>query len=202
MLTTLIRNGLIFDGTGRTPFEGDVGISEGAITQVAPRIDEPAEEVIDIEGQWVMPDFIDIHTHYDAEIELAPSLSESVRHGITTVFMGSCRSCRPGRAGRHLRHFLSRRGLPRSVMLPMLRAKKDWHTLPEYLKHLEALPIGLNVASFVGHSNLRMHVMGFDRSVTPGEQREAKCIGWSRCSKTPWMLVIWAIRPDAALGQT
>ena len=62
MLTTLIRNGLIFDGTGRTPFEGDVGISEGAITQVAPRIDEPAEEIIDIEGQWVMPGFIDIHT--------------------------------------------------------------------------------------------------------------------------------------------
>ena len=90
-------------------------------------------------------------------------------------------------------------GLPRSVMLPMLRTKKDWHTLPEYLKHLEALPIGPNVASFVGHSNLRMHVMA-DRSVTPGERpTPSEMHRMEQMSKTPRM-DIWGYPSRRCLG--
>jgi N-acyl-D-aspartate/D-glutamate deacylase len=66
--------------------------------------------------------------------------------------------------------FCRAEGIPREIMLPLLEERKDWDTLGEYFEHLDSLPLGPNVASFVGHSNLRMHVMGFDRSVQPDVQ--------------------------------
>src|SRR5690349_4590173 len=85
----VIRGGLFFDGTGAAGVVGDVGINGGRVAAVSETPLEGAR-VIDARGRWVMPGFVDIHTHYDAELIAAPALSESVRHGVTTVTVGSC----------------------------------------------------------------------------------------------------------------
>src|SRR5690242_1339997 len=88
----VIENGRFFDGRGTPAAVRHVGISQGVVRAVsdAPLPRGPATRVIDATGQWVTPGFIDLHTHYDAEIEIAPALSESVKHGITSVMLGSC----------------------------------------------------------------------------------------------------------------
>ncbi|MDP6943508.1 MAG: amidohydrolase family protein [Myxococcota bacterium] len=87
-----IENGLFFDGRGGEPAVRHLGIRDGVVVEVseAPIARERAERVIDATDRWVMPGFVDLHTHYDAEVEVTPALSESVRHGVTTIFMGSC----------------------------------------------------------------------------------------------------------------
>ena len=86
----LIRGGTLVDGTRLPRFRTDLAIRNGRIAQIG-RIDGArARRVLDADGLIVAPGFIDLHTHYDGEVEVAPSLSESVRHGVTTVFMGSC----------------------------------------------------------------------------------------------------------------
>src|SRR6266850_1801066 len=98
MLDLLLKGGLVFDGTGAPPWRGDVGIAAGLVAQLAPRIQADAREVRDAAGLWVTPGFIDIHTHYDVEVEIAPGLAESVRHGVTSVVMGNCSLSRMRRA--------------------------------------------------------------------------------------------------------
>ena len=167
---TLIRRGLVFSGQDTPPRHADVGIRNGQVVIVSdePLPTEHAKEVVEASGQWVMPGFIDFHTHYDAEIEADPSLSESVRHGVTTIVMGSCSlGAALGEPEDIADIFCRVEAVPREHMLPIMQRVKDWHTLTEYFAHLEALPLGPNVAAFVGHSNLRMHVMGFRRSVDP-----------------------------------
>ena len=85
----LIKNGTIYDGLGGAGFFGDILVRDGNIAKINPTSTDYDKEVaiIDAKGLWVMPGFIDIHTHYDAEIEIAPALSESVRHGVTTIVM-------------------------------------------------------------------------------------------------------------------
>src|SRR6188508_2128013 len=84
----VIRGGTVFDGRGTPGRVADVGIEGGKVVAIDHGLKAPT--IIDATGKWVMPGFIDLHTHYDAEVELAPSLSESLRHGVTTVVMGSC----------------------------------------------------------------------------------------------------------------
>ncbi|MEE2829307.1 MAG: N-acyl-D-glutamate amidohydrolase, partial [Myxococcota bacterium] len=166
----IINNGLFFDGRGSDPLPRSLGIRDGLVAEISetPLPEAGAGRVIDATDRWITPGFVDLHTHYDAELEVAPSLSESVRHGVTTIFMGSCSlgACL-GRPEDIADIFCRVEGVPREIMLPVLEERKDWDTLGEYFEHLDNLPLGPNVASFVGHSNLRMHVMGFDRSVQP-----------------------------------
>ncbi|MGI9578840.1 MAG: N-acyl-D-amino-acid deacylase family protein, partial [Microthrixaceae bacterium] len=110
--------------------------------------------------------FVDLHTHYDAEVELDAGLTESVRHGVTTVLVGSCGlSFAIGEAEDLADMFCRVEGVPREEVLPLLERIKDWKTPPEYLDHLDELPLGPNVCSFLGHSAIRAHVMGLGRSL-------------------------------------
>src|ERR1700722_13831172 len=89
----LIKNGLTFDGTGAPGAIRDVAIQDARVVAVSERpldASTASTRIIDARGQWVMPGFLDIHTHYDAELIAAPALGESVRHGVTTVTVGSC----------------------------------------------------------------------------------------------------------------
>jgi N-acyl-D-aspartate/D-glutamate deacylase len=165
---TIIENGLVFDGRGNAPSLLSVGIKDGKIAALSSTPLERTEQtkVINAQGCWVTPGFIDFHTHYDAEVELSPSLSESVRHGITTVALGSCSlSLAMGSAEDLADMFCRVEAIPYDVVRGLLEAKKNWDGVSEYLSHLNTLPIGPNVASFIGHSCMRASVMGIERSL-------------------------------------
>ncbi|GAC1490986.1 MAG: hypothetical protein NVS2B14_03300 [Chamaesiphon sp.] len=167
MLDVLIRKGLIFDGLGSAPVSGDMGIQNGRIVAIAPSLPVDACEVVDASGLWVTPGFIDIHTHYDLELEIAPGLSESVRHGVTSVVIGNCSSSIAVGAPQMLAAIFQRvETLSHRLIEKWLQQSVTWQTPAEYLKHLQQIPLGPNVAPLFGHSALRAHVMGLERSLT------------------------------------
>ena len=87
----ILANGRFFDGCGSPSAPRHVRIRDGRIAEIsAAPLDATGAQSIDCTGQWVMPGFLDMHTHYDAEVLAAPGLCESVRHGVTTILMGSC----------------------------------------------------------------------------------------------------------------
>lgn len=168
----VIRGGTVFDGSGSRGAPADVLIQGGKVAEVGPGLAAPeGARVVDAAGAWVMPGFIDLHTHYDAELELAPALTESVRHGVTTVLVGSCGlSLAVGTPEDLADMFCRVEGVPRKVVLPLLLRVLDWTDPPGYLDHLSKLPLGPNVTSLLGHSALRAHVMGLGRSLDHHER--------------------------------
>lgn len=167
MLDLLIKNGLIFDGLSSPAMVGDIGIQEGKIVAIAPGLNIPALEVVDATGLWVTPGFIDIHTHYDLELEIAPGLSESVRHGVTSVVIGNCSlSIAIGEPQMLADIFQRVETISHQLIAKWLQKSIDWQTPTEYLQHLQKLSLGANVAPMFGHSALRAHVMGLERSLT------------------------------------
>jgi N-acyl-D-aspartate/D-glutamate deacylase len=167
MLNLLIQNGLVFDGLGSAPIDADIAIAAGRIVQIAPGITTPAQETIDATGMWITPGFLDIHTHYDLEVEIAPSLSESVRHGVTSIVMGNCSlSVAIGQPQDLADIFQRVETLSHRLIIKWLARSTGWQTPAAYLQHLQQLPLGPNVAVLLGHSALRAHVMGLARSLT------------------------------------
>ncbi len=166
MQTTIIRNGLYFDGLGNKGIKKDVVIKDNKIDSVsnkAPVIENAKE--IDATGQWVMPGLLDIHAHYDAELEVMPALEESVRHGVTTVVIGNCSlSAALGKDTEIVDLFARVENIPAKVLSKWMIGNMKWKNVREYYEHLDTVPVGPNIASFLGHSNIRMAVMGLDRS--------------------------------------
>ncbi len=168
----LIRNALVFDGTGAPPTRDDVAIRDGRIAARGPNLPAgSAGRVIDADGQWLMPGLLDIHTHLDLEVELAPGLPESVRHGTTTVVVGNCSLGTAFGAQRRngddpiLDCFTRVENIPKPVLCKVVD-RIDWTTTAGYLEHLETLPLGPNVVPLVPHSMLRIEVMGTQAAVT------------------------------------
>ncbi|MFS3128468.1 N-acyl-D-amino-acid deacylase family protein [Nocardioides sp. Bht2] len=176
----VVQGGTYFDGTGAPGRRADVGIRDGRVVAVGDGLDvADAARVVEAHGRWVMPGFIDTHTHYDAELIVAPSLSESVRHGVTTVLVGNCSISAVYADALDVADLFSRvEALPREEVLAALREKKSWHTPAEWARALDGLALGPNVASFLGHSDVRASVMGLGRSTdsaqkpTPAEAKE------------------------------
>lgn len=172
----ILRGGLFFDGTGAPGAVRDVGIREGRVVAVsdAPLAATGGARVVDARGKWVMPGFLDMHTHYDAELIAAPALSESLRHGVTTVTVGSCSiSAILSEAEDCSDMFTRVESVPRAQVLPLLRRRKTWSTPREYVDFLRGHPLGVNVTTFLGHSDLRVRVMGLARAVD-GRARPTK----------------------------
>jgi N-acyl-D-aspartate/D-glutamate deacylase len=168
---TVIRAGRWFDGTGGASAVRDLGIRSGRLAAVSetPLDTEGCEEVVDADGKWVMPGFIDIHTHYDAEVLLAPGLGESLRHGVTTVIVGSCSLGTVHVNAEDAADLFSRvEAIPHSCVRRAVEMRKNWTTAEGYITALESLPLGPNVASFLGHSDVRAAVMGLGRSTETG----------------------------------
>ena len=163
-----LNGGTVFDGSGAPGRVASVAVKDGVIAAIG---DGPfeADRVIDARGQWVMPGFLDVHTHYDAEVEAAPALSESLVHGVTTIFMGSCSLGAVLSEPLDIADMYTRvEAMPREHVLPLFEKRKTWKTPREYREHLSTLKLGPNVACFMGHSDLRCAAMGLERSVTDG----------------------------------
>src|ERR1043165_9698874 len=141
MLDLVLRGGLVFDGTGGAPRHCDVGIVGGRISRIADRIDTPAHAVRDAHGLWVLPGFVDIHTHYDVEVQIAPGLAESVRHGVTTVVMGSCSLSTTVGNPRDLADMSQRvETTPAPLIRRWLERSGSYAHPRDYLDHLQSLP--------------------------------------------------------------
>jgi N-acyl-D-aspartate/D-glutamate deacylase len=163
----IIRNGLWFDGTGNTAKTRTLGIRGGVVSTVSAQpLDETGcPEVIDAAGKWIVPGFIDVHTHYDAEVLLDPGLRESVRHGVTTVLLGNCSLSAVYADSADAADLFSRvEAVPREFVIGALDTKKTWSTAAEYVRALNDLPLGPNVSSLLGHSDLRTSVLGLGRA--------------------------------------
>ncbi|APR83486.1 Hypothetical protein A7982_08835 [Minicystis rosea] len=175
-----INQGLFFDGTGSPGRKRSIAMRDGRVAEIreAPFSASEAREIVEAEGHWVMPGFVDLHTHYDAEVEAAPALSESLRHGVTTVLVGSCSLGTVLSDPIDIADMFTRvEAVPREHVLPLFEAKKSWRTPAEYRAHLDGSPLGPNVAAFLGHSDLRCSVMGLGRAVTKGERATREEIG-------------------------
>lgn len=166
----IVSNGRWFDGTGAPSAVRHLGIRDGRVVAVS---EEPLDEagcprVLDATGHWVLPGMVDIHTHYDVEVLVQPGLSESLRHGITTTFLGSCSLSTVHAAPEDAGDLFGRvEAIPRPYVVGALEELKSWSSAGEYAAALEQLPLGPNVAAFIGHSDIRAARMGLARSTDP-----------------------------------
>jgi N-acyl-D-aspartate/D-glutamate deacylase len=173
MLDIRIAGGRVVDGTGAPARRADVAIAGGRIAAIG-TVAEPARRTLDATGRVVAPGFVDVHTHYDAQVFWDGTLSPSCYHGVTSVVGGNCGfSIAPlaEGAGEYLMRMLARvEGMP----LESLRVGVpwDWRSFGEYLDRLEGR-LAVNAGFMVGHCALRRVVMG-ERAVgsqaTPEEQ--------------------------------
>lgn len=175
----LLRGALVFDGTGSAGRKVDVAISGQRIAAIAPDLNpEHAAEVLELDGHWLLPGLLDIHTHLDLEVELAPGLPEVVRHGTTTVVMSNCSlgvafgNQRKGADDPIVDCFARVENIPKHVLTKVADAC-TWNDSNGYLRHFDHLPLGPNVVPMIPHSMLRVEVMGLQDSVsrnpTPAE---------------------------------
>jgi N-acyl-D-aspartate/D-glutamate deacylase len=167
----LLKNGLVFDGSGAPGQLMDVLVRQGRIVAMGPGLSEKSDKVIDCNGRWVIPGMLDVHTHLDLEVELAPELPEVVRHGTTTVVMSNCSlgvafgNQRKNGADPIVDCFARVENVPKHV----LRKVGDvvtWNDSGDYLDHFDDLNLGPNVVAMVPHSMLRIEVMGLQDSLT------------------------------------
>ena len=162
MLDLLVKDGIVVDGTGAPRRRADIGVKDGRIDAIG-EIGETARQTIDAGGRVVAPGFVDIHTHYDAQVFWDHSLSPSSYHGVTTVVGGNCGFSIAPLSGRpedsdYLLHMLARvEGMP--VESLQQGVPWDWTSFGSYLDKLEG-KLGLNAAFMVGHCALRRAVMG------------------------------------------
>ncbi|MGV0809988.1 N-acyl-D-amino-acid deacylase family protein [Mycolicibacterium setense] len=164
---TIIRNGRWFDGTGAPSAVRDIGIRNGHVVAISPDPLDATDcpQVIDATDNWVMPGMLDIHTHYDVEVLGGPSLSESLRHGVTTAMLGSCSLSTVHVGGVDAGDLFGRvEAIPREHVIAAVDDNKTWTDCNGYVTALESLPLGPNLAAFIGHSDMRTAVMGLDRA--------------------------------------
>ncbi|WP_078322666.1 N-acyl-D-amino-acid deacylase family protein [Mycobacteroides chelonae] len=178
---TVIKNGRWFDGTGAASAIRDIGIKDGHIVAISHGDLDVTNcpHIIDATGKWVLPGLVDVHTHYDVEVLAAPALSESVRHGVTTVLLGSCSLSVVHVNGVDAGDIFGRvEAIPRDHVIGAMDRHKTWTNAREYIAALESLPLGPNIATFLGHSDMRAAAMGLDRATrknerpTPDEQSQ------------------------------
>lgn len=161
MLDLLIRGGTVIDGSGAKRYTADVGISDRRVVTIG-RVSEPARRTIDADGLIVAPGFIDGHTHMDAQVMWDPLGSSSCYHGVTSVVMSNCgftlAPCRPADRDWYASCLSYVEDIPAAAMAAGM--DWSWETFSEYMAAVERRPKALNHAMYVGHSALRMYVMG------------------------------------------
>jgi N-acyl-D-amino-acid deacylase len=169
----VIRGGTVIDGTGSPGQVADVAVTDGRISEIGTGLS--GSRVLDATGQVVTPGFIDIHTHYDAQVFWDPSLTPSSFHGVTTVVAGNCGfSIAPVQPdgvallGRTLQHVEDMSFDTLSVGVPW----DEFQTFPQYLDAVARRGTALNFSCYVGHTAVRMYVMGddaYERAATADE---------------------------------
>jgi len=174
----VVKNGMIVDGTLAPRFRDDIGIKNGRIAKIGRIMPHEAAKVIEADGLVVAPGFIDLHTHYDAQIFWDPYLTISGWHGITSVVLGNCgfgfAPVKPQDVQRSMLTMVRTEAIPlRSMQAAM---NFTWETYPQFMDALDKQPKGINLLPYVPMNPLLGYVMGIDESKTgrmPTEQEHA-----------------------------
>jgi N-acyl-D-amino-acid deacylase len=157
----VITGGNVVDGSGAPARIADVAITDGVVTEVG-AVDGPARRTIDADGLLVTPGFVDVHTHYDGQITWDPLLTPSCWHGVTTVVMGNCGvGFAPAAPDRHDWLIALMEGvedIPGAALSEGITW--NWETFPQFLDHLDTLPLAIDVGTQVPHGAVRAYVMG------------------------------------------
>jgi N-acyl-D-aspartate/D-glutamate deacylase len=181
----LIAGGRLVDGTGAAAREGELGIRDGRIAAVgAPgQLPRNAARTLDASGRVVAPGFIDVHTHYDLQVLWDRMLTISPWHGVTSVVMGNCgfgvAPTRPEHRDLILRTLENVEGMSLDDMRAGVGDEWPFETFPEYLDAIDRRGTAINVAAMIGHTPIRMYVMGdeaTERAATADEIAEMKRI--------------------------
>ncbi len=181
----VIRGGTVMDGTGAPGRRADVAIRGGRVVEIGElgAARGSARQALDAEDRVVAPGFVDIHTHYDAQIFWDRMLSISPWHGVTTVVMGNCgfglAPTRPEHRGLVVRTLEKVEGMSAAALEAGLGADWPFESFPEFLNAVEERGSAINVAAFVGHTPLRLYVMGeesTERAATPDEIARMRAI--------------------------
>ena len=170
MFDLIIKNAKIIDGTGLDSFNGDLAIIGDTIVDRG-KILGTAKKIYDAKGLVLSPGFIDIHTHYDAQLTWDPTASPSLDLGVTTAIIGNCgftiAPCKPEHRELNIKNLTKVEGMPYQT----LKVGIDWNyqSYQEYMRLLENKKLALNICSYIGHSALRIWTMGEEAM-----QREAQ----------------------------
>ena len=175
----VIRGGRIVDGTRMPAFNGDIAIKDGRIAEIGQVRGTGAQE-IDAQGLVVAPGFIDVHTHYDAQLNWDAYASQSCWHGITSIVVSACgfgfAPCKPADRERAMRRMTRVEAIPYESMKQGMRW--DWVSQRDYLESLERAGLGINVATYIPQSPIRAWVLGEEdttrQHVTPAELEQMK----------------------------
>ena len=176
---TVIRGGRVVDGTRLPSFVGDIAITDGRVVQTG-QVSGRGRKEIDATGLVVAPGVIDVHTHYDAQLNWDPYASQSCWHGVTSVVISLCgfgfAPCRPEDRERAMQRMTRVEAIPYEAMKQGM--KWDWETQGEFFDSLQSHGLGVNVAGYIPHSVLRAYVLGTDDSkradVTDDEMEQMK----------------------------
>ena len=173
--TVVLRTGKLVDGTGSESRPADVVIDNGRITALLDP-GEGAGRIIDLDGLVLAPGFIDIHTHYDAQVFWDADLTPSAWHGVTTAVIGNCgfgvAPARPDNRRLLADTLANVEGMSTDLLMQAIHW--DYETFPEYLASVDAMRPRTNIAAFVGHSALRLYVMGEDAYERPATEAETE----------------------------
>jgi N-acyl-D-amino-acid deacylase len=173
-----IQGGTIVDGTRVPRYKGDIWIKDGKIVQIGGRAQGTSERVIDATGKIVAPGFVDLHTHYDAQIRWDPWCTISGYHGVTSVVLGNCGfgfvPVKPDFQDRSMLTMTRTEAIPYESM--KIGMEWDWETVPEYLDSLDRQDKGVNVIQYMPTSSLMTYVMGLERAKSgePATEEEKK----------------------------
>jgi N-acyl-D-amino-acid deacylase len=167
-----IRGGTVVDGTGSPPFRADVGITDGKVVEIGESVS--GDRQIDASGRLVIPGFIDIHTHYDPQVLWDPWLTPSSWHGVTTVVAGNCGYSIAPTQQASRGSILRTLDKVEDMRLSTLEAGVGWdfETYPEYLQTVARRGTAINFGGYVGHTPVRIYVMGddaYEREATTDE---------------------------------
>jgi len=164
---TIIKNGKIIDGTGNPWFKSDLGIKDDTITYIGTINNQKATKVIDAGGLFVVPGFIDIHTHSDLTIMPYPNCENSIYQGVTTSVVGNC-----GWSLAPINDFS--RELVKGYFSPFLLKNFDygwdWESFGQYYDKIANLKITMNIVPLVGQGTIRMAVKGFSQKQTSKDE--------------------------------
>ena len=173
-----IKGGTVVDGTRAPRRQADVWIKDGKIAQVGGKADGSAKQVIDADGLIVAPGFIDLHTHYDAQIRWDPYCTISGWHGVTSVVLGNCgfgfAPVKPDFRERSMLTMTRTEAIPYDAM--KVGMHWDWETIPQYMDSLDRTTKGVNCIQYMPTASLMTYVMGLEaakaRPATEAERLE------------------------------